>query len=48
VTWLVFSYVPPGKLWLGASLLGASLLVGATIFILYQESKTKNRAKEAS
>ncbi len=35
-SWLVFSYVPPGKLWLGAS-----LLIGATIFILYQESKTK-------
>ncbi len=34
--WLVFSYTPPGKLWLGAS-----LLVGATIFILHRENKLK-------
>lgn len=33
--WLVFGYVPPGKLWLGAA-----LLVGATLFILHRE-KTK-------
>lgn len=31
--WLVFSYTPPGNLWLGAS-----LLVGATIFILHKEN----------
>ena len=36
--WLVFSYVPPGKLWLGAS-----LLIGSTIFILYQENKLSNK-----
>lgn len=32
--WLVFGYVPPGKLWIGAA-----LLVGATIFILHKENK---------
>jgi drug/metabolite transporter (DMT)-like permease len=32
--WLVFSYTPPGNLWLGAS-----LLVGATLFILHKENK---------
>ncbi len=32
--WLVLGYVPPGRLWLGAS-----LLVSATIFILHQENK---------
>jgi len=32
--WLVFSYTPPGNLWLGAA-----LLVGATIFILHRENK---------
>jgi len=32
--WLVFGYVPPGKLWLGAT-----LLVAATVFILHQENK---------
>ncbi len=37
--WLVFSYVPPGKLWLGAG-----LLVGATIFILHQENKAHKKA----
>ena len=41
--WLVFSYVPPGKLWLGAS-----LLVGSTIFILYQENKAIKKAKKTS
>jgi len=34
--WMVFGYVPPGKLWLGAT-----LLVGATIFILHRENKLK-------
>ena len=38
--WVVFSYVPPGKLWLGAS-----LLVGATVFILYQENKNSKKDK---
>lgn len=33
--WIVFSYLPPGRLWLGAS-----LLVGATIFILHRENKS--------
>ena len=32
--WLVFGYMPPGKLWLGAA-----MLVGATIFILHREKK---------
>ncbi len=36
--WIVFDYVPPGKLWLGAS-----LLVGATIFILHQENKLQKK-----
>ena len=36
--WLVFSYVPPGKLWIGAG-----LLVGATIFILHQENKAHKK-----
>lgn len=35
--WLVFGYVPPGKLWLGAT-----LLVGATIFILHREKNTRS------
>jgi len=30
--WLVFNYVPPGNLWLGAA-----MIVGATLFILYRE-----------
>jgi len=34
--WLVFGYVPPGKLWLGAS-----LLVGATVFILHREKTSR-------
>jgi drug/metabolite transporter (DMT)-like permease len=35
--WLVFGYVPPGKLWLGAT-----LLVGATLFILHREKNNKS------
>ena len=30
--WLVFGYVPPGNLWVGAA-----MLVGATLFILHRE-----------
>jgi drug/metabolite transporter (DMT)-like permease len=38
--WLVFGYVPPGRLWLGAA-----LLIGATIFILHRENnKVKNKS----
>lgn len=33
--WFVFSYTPPGNLWLGAS-----LLVGATLFILHKENNS--------
>ena len=36
--WLVFKYVPPGNLWLGAA-----MIVAATLFILYRE---QSREKE--
>jgi len=32
--WLVFGYLPPGMLWLGAA-----MLIGATLFILHKENK---------
>lgn len=37
--WLVFNWVPPGKLWLGAA-----IIIGATMYITHTEAKqTKNR-----
>lgn len=37
--WLVFNWVPPGKLWLGAA-----IIIGATMYITHAEAKqTKNR-----
>jgi len=33
--WLVFSYVPPGRLWLGAF-----FLIGATVYILHREQRS--------
>lgn len=38
--WLVFNWVPPGKLWLGAA-----IIIGATMYITHAEAKqTKNGA----
>ena len=37
--WLVFGFVPPGHLWLGAA-----LIVGASMFLLYRESGTPANA----
>lgn len=35
--WLVFSWVPPGKLWLGAA-----IIIGATLYITHAENKQAN------
>lgn len=36
--WLVFNWVPPGKLWLGAA-----IIIAATVYITYAEGKVSKR-----
>ncbi|WP_373777336.1 DMT family transporter [Glaesserella sp.] len=36
--WLVFNWVPPGKLWLGAA-----IIIGATMYITHAEEKQRRR-----